>query len=359
VSDAQLSAFLAASLYRFERGACAAGGVRSRFYTIAGHELALHFAGPALEPVLAPALEHLESAPARGGALRRLAVHIFDAKTTGVWPPAPPWTWSDGAPDGRIPATLASRRFHIHFAQPLGALSLVDLASDRALFWVGAPTDIPSYVSGAPLLHLLHAWLAARGLAVVHAACVGTQEGGLLLAGPGGSGKSTTALRCLEAGLRYVSDDYCVVDPGPPAAAHSLYCSGKLVLDQLARMDGLQASVAIPAPDHQGKPLLILRAQHAERLAPRLPLRAVVAPRVGGCADTIWRRLVPAAALHALAPSTLAQLPGAGGAAFRAMAALVRSLPCFELVLGHDSEQVPSAVQRLLSQVNDAHPAVV
>lgn len=358
--DSPLADFFEASLTRFERAACDMGGVRSRDHRIGGHGVRLHFAGRGLEPVVAPALAHLEAAASGRGQDQALSVYVWDGESPDTMPPAPPWSWTDGAPDGRIPATLISQRFRVYFAQPFCALSVLDLEANRALYWVRSTADVPSWVHGAPLLQLLHAWFAVRGLHVVHAACVGTHEGGLLIVGRGGSGKSTTALLCLEHGLHYVSDDYCLLDPGPPALAHALYCSGKLALGHIDRIPSMLSSVAIPAPDHQGKPLLLLRERHGIQLAESLPLRAVVAPRVGDSVQTRWLPLTQAAALRALAPSTLAQLPGAGSDALAAMAALVRALPCFELELGRDLSQIPAAIVSLLQRVSsDAHPAVV
>lgn len=44
---------------------------------------------------------------------------------------------------------------------------------------------------------------------VLHAAVLGQGEGALALAGPPGSGKTTTAIALLEAGWSYLSDDFC------------------------------------------------------------------------------------------------------------------------------------------------------
>jgi hypothetical protein len=57
--------------------------------------------------------------------------------------------------------------------------------------------------------------LAARvqGLVPLHAACVGRGSRGLLLMGPGGSGKSTVALQCLLQGFDFLSEDSVFVAP--------------------------------------------------------------------------------------------------------------------------------------------------
>ncbi len=48
-----------------------------------------------------------------------------------------------------------------------------------------------------------------------------------MIAGPAGSGKSTLALACALQGLRYLGDDYVVVDVANGPIVHSLYSSAK------------------------------------------------------------------------------------------------------------------------------------
>ena len=61
----------------------------------------------------------------------------------------------------------------------------------------------------------------------------------MLLAGKGGSGKSTTALVCLHSSLVYAGDDYCLLatDDGP--YVFSLYSTGKLNPDDVYRFSDL------------------------------------------------------------------------------------------------------------------------
>jgi hypothetical protein len=56
----------------------------------------------------------------------------------------------------------------------------------------------------------------------------------------------------------------------------------------------------------------------------------------------------PVEALKALAPSTLFQLIGASQKDLRAMAELVRKVPCYRLELGTDLAAIPRAIEQLL-----------
>ena len=74
-------------------------------------------------------------------------------------------------------------------------------------------------------------------------------------------------------------------------------------------------------------------------------------PRITGRPHT---RAVPtthAAALVALAPSTVLQLHTAGSEALQYMARLVREVPAFVLELGSDVSEIPGVILALLDEL--------
>src|SRR5262249_49065941 len=89
---------------------------------------------------------------------------------------------------------------------------------------------------GAPALS---AWLAGRGLQVLHAAAVAFAGRGVLLVGPGGAGKTTAALACALAGGDFLGDDLCAVEAGGIPRVHSLFGTVKLNADS-ARQVGAE-----------------------------------------------------------------------------------------------------------------------
>ena len=81
------------------------------------------------------------------------------------------------------------------------------------------------------------------GFQLVHAGAVGTRDGGVLLVGKGGSGKSTTTFTCLDSGLAYVSDDYCIIENSSIPYTHSLYSTGKLNAEDVGRFPRLMPAL--------------------------------------------------------------------------------------------------------------------
>ena len=167
----------------------------------------------------------------------------------------------------------------------------------------------------------------------------------MLLAGKGGSGKSTTALLCLEAGLRYVSDDYCLLEPGERPRAHCLYNTGKLQRDHLTRFPALAQKAVDPHSDQFEKKVIFVHQHYPDRLANALPLRAIFLPYVSGESDHHLRQVAPEVALRGLAPSTLFQLSAPSREHLRIMAGLTRQLPCYQLALGTDFASIPAFIR--------------
>src|SRR5581483_3239536 len=230
------------------------------------------------------------------------------------------------------------------FYDPLpGVLTVVD--GDDAYVWKRDESDLPYFETCAPARVALHAWLRKRNTQFVHGAAVGSEEGGVLLVGPGGSGKSTSALACLESGLRYLSDDYCLVDEN--FVAHSLYGAAKLVGEaDLLRFPGLAVWNQQRAEGE--KAALFVNEQRAEKLIAKFPLRAILVPQVTGARDTSLEPCPQREALEALAPSTMAQLPASGAGDLEFMSEMIRRLPCYRLRAGTDIAQIPNAIAELL-----------
>ncbi len=207
---------------------------------------------------------------------------------------------------------------------------------------------LPYYERGAPLRALLHWMLSAPQRQLVHAAAVGTQRHGVLLAGRGGSGKSTTALACLDSPLFYVGDDYCLLETSPAPRVHSVYNTAKLDADNVHRFPHRRSAISNIDRLDSEKALLFLQDHCPDKVVRRLPIHAVCLPRVSGRRETT---VVPASAvegLKALAPSTLFQLPGARRSAFETISALVRQVPCYRLELGTNLADITRAILSLL-----------
>jgi hypothetical protein len=221
----------------------------------------------------------------------------------------------------------------------------------EAWWWVPSVEDTPLSELAMPFRPIVHWWSETVGLQMVHAAAVGTPEAGaVLLGGPSGSGKSTTALFALRSDrLQVLGDDYVLVDPdadGTPEV-FSLYTTAKIHEPDQGRVPHIRAEVV--GRQEGDKLVAHLLEPYRDRLAERLPLRAVLLPRVTPDGPTITPATT-AEAVRRLAPSTVFQFPGADHR--RVLAALVRivgRVPCFDFALGPDPAATTPAIETLLA----------
>ena len=348
-------AFFETSLQIFKLAEKAAGVSKERFYNIGGEKMCLRFAGPALIPHFTRALEHIAAGPSHEPGL---TVCIWDDVSTQTCMPPPPWAnYAVYNPNGDMQSVYTRRgdvrgfnddRFCTAYNWSAGALSMLDKKNNLALYWTHDAFQLPSYETSAPLRTILHWWMTGHGRQFVHGAAVGNSLGGVLLAGKGGAGKSTTVLSCLNADMKYVSDDYCLITTDPGPFAYSIYSSAKLNADNINSVPHLLPTLSNPDQMETEKAVFFLYPYFAKQISAGFPVRAILLPRISGATETILTPASPGEALKALALSTMSQLSGAGKASLQIMNRIAHQVPSYHLILGSDLTRIPDVISGLL-----------
>src|SRR5581483_8511139 len=266
-----------------------------RTFALAGNSIRLRFAGERLPAVLGTALAHLPPASADGG----WEILCWDGAATGRPLPSPPGPWPETWPPDSVFFPFGPQSTRVCILAETGLITVFCAASCRAVIWVRDARELPGQHYGSPLLNLFAWWSRSVGLSLLHAGCVGTERGAVLLVGPGGSGKSTTSLLCAEAGMDYLSDDYCLARLGDKPTAYSLYCSGKLQREHWASFPGLARIAVQPPVDPLAKPIVYLSRVGEFAVKVRAPRRAILVPTISGQPATTVETTHAAAALHA------------------------------------------------------------
>jgi hypothetical protein len=331
--------------------AAASAPVEERSFRVGGHQVLLRFAGKGMVPSIAPAFAHLAAPTIREP---ELVVDIWDSASTGAVAPMRP-TVDPSSPAGAF-YYFEDPPLRGVFQPGMQALSAVDLRTDRAWYWVADPRDLPYWERAAPIRQILHWWMATRGHQQVHSGAVGTPDGGVLLVGKGGSGKSTCSLASLVSELRYAGDDYTMVSLEPRPWVHSLFSSGKVDPENLWRVPHLVPAVSNAEHLAREKAVVFVDQHFPDRPIDGFPLSAIVLPTITGGPRTRALPTSRAAALTALAPSTVFQLHTAGSEALQYMARLARRVPAFVLELGTDVSQIPDVILALLDELRVATP---
>ena len=329
-------------------------GIIGRNYEVAGFPVHLRLAGDALLAEITTALSHLEVDPVADPAL---TISCWDAVSSRV--DLRPAVGARTDYEHAQSENHQAGRYLSGFRRPDFGLAMLDREANIGGYWVPDAVDYPS-TPGAfywgwanPLRGILNWYFAARDRLFVHAAAVGAFGSAVLLPAPSGSGKTSTALRCLVDGMDFLGEDYSVVslDGGP--VVHSIYSTAKLHADEY---DNRRTQVRLPvepARKEFEKYIFPLYPHFASQLVASRPLRAIVVPRVTGIDSPVLARCESRVALAALAPSSILQVPGAGQASFSKMRRLVTDLPCYSLQLGAQSERVPGMLQALLKDLGN------
>ncbi len=319
-----------------------------RSIEVAGLVLRFEAAGTVLIDRLWPALAHHPAAVSGPGQdqVPSATVRLWDLATTGApRPPLPDALFAAERTLIRGFATDGDRR--IGFSPDSGMLTLWDEGTKVLWCCTEDPTAIPWWEQAAPLRTPLSWWLETNDRFMVHGAVVGDEDGAVVLAGRGGSGKSTTALACHLAGLGYLGDDYCAVSMSDGPTAHSLYGSAKLVVEDQHRHGALASVILNPEAGADEKVVALVSRAPGARMVPSAPIAAVMAVRVGTDSRTRVSPASQAEALKALAPSSILQLRGIGATTMTALADLVRSVPVGILELGRDRDEIVETVAAL------------
>lgn len=230
------------------------------------------------------------------------------------------------APDGSLTAL-----FNPDFGQWL----ILDHVRREGLLWIGEEALMPEWEQGSPFKTLINWFIGPAPLFMVHAGAVGTQTGGCLLVGQGGSGKSTTVAACFERGMKVCGDDLILVgEQDTSYRAWSLYDSVKL--DPMSSVKFTGGLEAAPFVMCAGKRLVRYTDVRASGLVTDMPLRAVVRCVIARRPHTAIMPESPSAMLRSLAPPTVFLLRGREEHALPKLGRIVRSLPCHRLELGTD-----------------------
>jgi hypothetical protein len=262
------------------------------------------FGSDALRARIAPALSHLASAEFSGDGLEVRVLEFVPHLRADYFAP------DDAAAAGENDIWMDEAGGRTMIAQRRGQeVSVIDWGR-REAYCLMPSADTLSYLESAhPLQQLLTYCLGRRNLFLVHAAAVGTEPGGVLLLGPGGAGKSTTALLCLEDGMRYAADDHCLVGCKDGPRVHSLYATGKLAFPELNGFGQLGAACDAASRPEGDKGVLLLERLPGLPLAREMELKALVLPRITRRTHSVVVPASKAEAFRAIVPSCALHLP--------------------------------------------------
>lgn len=281
-----------------------------------------------------------------------LDVYIVDEETVQLSTLPPPWDPKEYSQGSDLWVSDDSELKIIH--QPSNnSLILLNLNTNQAIYWVKSGLQIPYYESSAPLRPILHWWMSAKGSQLLHAAAVGLPDRGALIVGKGGSGKSNTAISCLDSDLYYVADDYCLLSFKPYPKVFSLFSTAKLIQEDIKRYPFLNSNqlMQFVPESKEEKALFFLFPTLNRALINSFPIKAILIPKVAHAPKPIILPISSSKAYLALAPSTIFQMHGSKKQTHENISKLLRQVPSFSLVLSIDPKLNAGAILNFLKNL--------
>jgi hypothetical protein len=315
--------------------ALAGAAVRLR---IAGPVLAAHVEGP-----FAPRRVAFADTPPA------LAVDLWDAQQSGVAGDAlhaggRAWDLGEDASFAASPGA----RFISYAAR--GGITWFDREANHIVGFHADGESLSLQQRLRPLQMLLGLWANDRGLQPVHAALVARDGRGVLLAGRSGSGKSTAALACLDAGYTYLGDDWIALELRHGAAiGHGFYASAALEPEHARRFPFLQPYLVRPGRA-EPKAYAVLSHGFPERLAGEARIVAVVLPRVVEALASAAHAASARDVLLGLVPSSIFTMEPRGSRdGVARFATLARQVPAWSLDVGRRLDDIPRCLDAILA----------
>ena len=327
--------------------------------TFAGRRGWMRVVGHGLSEQVAQAFQHLlvPGSPSSVG----LKIDLWDEGDTSVYCPV------NSVP---VDERLLESTSYVEFGLILGSLedrfigcqrpqviTWFDRSDQHLVGWVCSHDQLSLYDRGKPLHFPLLLWHSDQSAEVIHAALVSKNGEGVLFAGRGGAGKSTSALACVEAGFDYLGDDYIGLEACEDGtfAGHSLYSATWLMADHFVRFPWLIRHAIYPERPEQEKTLALLSQVFPQQLSRVAPIRALVLPRIAANPSARIRPASKAEALFALAPSSILLRPSSGAATLNKLGRLAEHVPCYWLELAQDLNEIPPRLEEIIDLARPDH----
>jgi hypothetical protein len=318
--------------------------------SLAGYTLKLEGSSRELQKIFLPSLAHLKIDENQFGKTD-LTIWYADAKGMDSLIPEPPFDDFNGV---GFSESASEDGFYIYYQPAFRQVFLYSEEKKLGIYWALNRSTIPWWEPTFSFRIILHWWTKDKPLQLMHAGAAAVdQNGGWLIAGPSGSGKSSTCLTLLEQELLYLGDDYVLVKTDSEPAVFTVYQTAKLEPDNFqSRFSEFANYIQNPDSYLQEKAIFNIYEPFPNSFTAAVPLKGVLLPRVTGKPDSEIVPVSSGKALLGIAPTTLRHLPHFREESYQKMKNLIHQVPVLEWRLGTDK---PDLLRSFL-ELNAAHP---
>ncbi|MCX5518799.1 hypothetical protein OSH10_10155 [Kaistia defluvii] len=220
--------------------------------------------------------------------------------------------------------------------------------SGNAAYFLDRMEDLLPWDSGAPVRVPLNWALHTAKRRMVHAGSLGVDGHGVLIAGPGGAGKSGTTLAGLAGGLQTVGDDYVLLDQHEHPTVSPLYRLLKQDAAGIARIPGLGDRLGALTPNWQGKFEFDPDIAFPGCVAGPLRLGAILLPAVAMQARSTLERVPRAEAVRYLVDALFGEFQSRSAEDLLFLTGLSMRLPIYRMRLSADPAEIAATVRTVI-----------
>lgn len=192
--------------------------------------------------------------------------------------------------------------------------------------------------------------LSEKNLFLIHAGGVGLENGGLILPGKSGCGKSSTSSICANNNLLMAGDDTVVISNDSEPMVYSLYCVARIFPEDFKYYPKFTSSFALRSDIKKG---INFAKTDQNLLIKKFPLKAIVFPEKTKNTHQKYFPISKIEALRRMTASSFYIFPRKNNQfEFNAFSQILDKVPCFVLELGSDRNSIPSTIEEILLKVS-------
>ncbi len=248
--------------------------------------------------------------------------------------------------NGKVLVQMKSDRIHALFNAESEVLTSLNLNSKIGFYYIPDIKQLPYYEKAAPMRLIMHYFAEFNDMILVHGASVSVDGKAVILAGKGGSGKTTTAIASALSGLEYLGDDYVIIDYRN-RTVHSLFCSAKIRWEAHQYIPSVkESSVNSPSDD---KSYFFMRDLEEIKIRRDAQIAAIIIPSITPDSTPEIFKSSPLMALLLLSSSTIFQMPGSGIKTLAHLKELLQSVPVYQMTLSESSSVNAKLISNFLN----------
>jgi hypothetical protein len=316
------------------------------YYRFAGFNVRIRCVGSNLSAIHEKVFKHLMVEDAGLSEDFDLTIDLWDQKETKFLCPVD----LISEESIKLRTVTASTDSRIVADQDLDASLFLDRKDKRIIASFSSAGTMNNYDLSKPFNRLLALWYRDMNVEIIHSSMISKNRKGILFLGEGGSGKTTSALSCLNDGFNYLGDDHIgLTEIDDAFIGHSLYASALIYKNHFKQFPQLQKFELQNNKQEDGKSIIYFSNGYLNKIDNYAEIKVLLLPKVVDSKNSSFRKAGKAEAFLAAAPSSLRLQISPGKKGFKTISQLVDRTPSYWIYIGKDLDEIPKCVNEIIN----------